>query len=154
MLGSRPMTLSGWPPPPPRASLSCVPSLMWADKLETWGEVSHSGRYLAPPLDPRPLPTGLAFVQPLQARGSWPALSPPTHLGGFPLLNVGHPRFRSPDSSAWISAFGLAPSEHQTGTQPMEQTFSACSSHKTKGESKLFSFCLPQCLPQLRTSTS
>lgn len=69
---------------------------------------------------------------------------PPTHPRGMPpSLTVGHARFQSPNSRA----FGCPPLECRTGTQPMKQMFSAPSSPREEGESKLFSFCLPWAFP-------
>lgn len=90
---------------PPGPCYPCLPSVTWADMMETWSEVTHSGRLLAPPLDPRPLPTGRVFPQLFPATPSLPA--PLTHpLWGFPLARGWPPwipisRLISLDESLW-----------------------------------------------------
>ena len=116
---------------PPGPCYPCLPSVTWADVMETWCEVTHSGRSLAPPLDPGPLPTGRSFPScsppppPCQHRS-------PTHSGDSLLFTAGHPGFQSPDSSAWRRVSGHPPSEKPDRDQPTKQMFSACSSQRKK----------------------
>lgn len=49
------------------------------------------------------------------------------------MLTVGHPRFQSPNSSAWMRSSSRPPLEGRTGTQPTEQMFLLVSLPGRKG---------------------
>lgn len=130
---------------PCRASLSLRSSPMWAG-----GPKIQWKPGAAPPLHLGPLPPGLAFPWVLQALPFPPAPAMPTHplaLGGIPsLLTVGHPRFQSPNSSAWMRSSSRPPSEGRTGTQPTKQMFLLVSLPGRRGEQILLilsTLCLP-----------
>ena len=105
MSDSRRLTRAGLAAASPQALLPLPPLCHMADMMETWSEVTHSGRLLAPSLDPRPLPTGRVFPQLFPATPS--LLAPLTHpLRGFPLARGWPPRIPisrliSLDESLW-----------------------------------------------------
>lgn len=125
---------------PSRASLSlhsCLQPLTWTGRgraMEAWSEVtgptlgSEASTYR----------TGLSVAAPGSPLPTSTVTNYPPTLGGFPyLLVVGHPRFLSPSSSAWMRAFSHPP---LSGRDPAHETAVFCLlfSQEERGGKTLF----------------
>lgn len=132
---------------PSRASLSlhsCLQPLTWTGRgraMEAWSEVtgptlgSEASAYR----------TGLSVAAPGSPLPTSTVTNYPPTLGGFPyLLVVGHPRFLSPSSSAWMRAFSHPPLSVGQRPSPRDRCFLlALLTGRKRREN---SFGLPLCL--------